>query len=305
MELTTWGYMDGDIEILDFQVHKETDKGRGINMMIKKSGYFLSRIVPYLLKNLNKKIILINYSIEEYFLLKYILSPYFDQYENNIIFNHVWGSPVSRSKLEQILINSPSLINTLWTLDYKGLTPKNLEENIPLTNNISYSRPEILEFDKKVYTTFTPKTNKCVIIPCSSGKPYHKRKHNPEKSFAKIQGKNKHTLHEYISNDEYDKIVLTSLGLIPQDFWLDPIVMAYDTGTRDLWKLLCLCKRFFTKYKFDEIIVLVKFKPYRDIIRNLIDMGVIEKNKVTFVGDDEKPNGLRIMFYPNDYKLYD
>jgi hypothetical protein len=33
MKLTTWGHMEGDIEVLDFKPH-ETDKKRGINLMI-------------------------------------------------------------------------------------------------------------------------------------------------------------------------------------------------------------------------------------------------------------------------------
>jgi hypothetical protein len=33
-------------------------------------------------------------------------------------------------------------------------------------------------------------------------------------------------------------------------------------------------------------------------------MGVIDKDKVEFIGEDEKHNGLRIMFYPKEYNLY-
>lgn len=302
MELTVWGYIDGDTEVLDFQVHKETDKNRGINMMIKKSGYFLSRVIPYLIKNKDKKIRLDNISYEETVILFYLdLNKDFDilflEEENGYkLDKRIW--------VEQQICRIPALVNTLWTLDYKGFTPKTESESIPLTQITSYSRPEILEFDSLVYNDFKPKQKRIAIIPCSSGKPYHNRKYDETKTFTKISGGNKHVIAKYLADESYDKVVLTSLGLIPQEFWLNDVVMKYDTGTRDLWKLLCLTKRFFEKNKYDKYDVLVKFKPYRDIIRNLIDMGTIDKDKCEFIGNDEKSNGLRIMFYPNEYKLY-
>lgn len=303
MKLTTWGYINEEgIEILDFKPN-ESDKNRGINLMIKNSGYYASRIIPYLLKNKDKNIKVINASIEEQALLFYL-----DLHEISNTFGFTFESDDEdvRVWIEKKISHIPSLVNTLWMLDYKGITPKHdINKSIPLTQNISYSRPEILEFDKKVYKEFKPKNKFLALIPCTQGKPYHKRKYKSNSSFTKISGGGKDILHSYINDESYDKIVLTSLGLIPQENWLDSVVLNYDTGTRDMWKLLCMCKRFFLKNKYEKYVVLVKFKPYRDIIRNLIDMGVIERDRVEFVGEDEKSNGLRIMFYPNDYKLYE
>jgi predicted RNA-binding protein len=299
-QLTTWGYMDGDVEVLDCKIHKPTDKIRGINQMIKGSGYYLSRIVPHIIKHPNKKYRLDNISYEEEALLFFL-----NLHEtcNTTDFSNSIEDNKMRTWIEKIVSPIPSLVNTLWMFDYKGISPIIPEDTIPLTHITSYSRPEILSFDKQVYNTFKPQTKKLAIIPCSQGKPYHKRNHKP-KEFQKISGKGREVLQQYLYDEEYDKIVLTSLGLIPKEFWMNDVVMSYDTGTRDLWKLLCLCKNFFEKNKYDEYVIIVKFKPYRDIIRLLIDMRVLDKEKVTFIGDDEKSNGLRIMFYPNQYKLY-
>lgn len=305
-ELTTWGYLDENgVEILDFNIHKETDKGRGINSMIKNSGYFLSRIIPYIQKNKNGRVFRLDNISEEEAAILYYLD--MDEFINPIPFdNELRKSKLSiRDWIEQKLSNNPALINTLWTLDHKGVTPKPSKiENIPLTNITSYSRPELLAFDEKVYKNFEPVASKIVILPCTQSKPYHKRKYKVDSNFTKISGGGKMLLQSYINDEDYDNIVLTSAGLIPQEFWEDEIVMNYDTGVRDMWKLLCLTKRFFEKNEYDKYVVIVKFKPYRDILRNLVDMGVIDRNKIEFVGEDENPNGLRIMFYPKSYALY-
>jgi hypothetical protein len=302
MELTTWGHIENGIEVLDFKPH-ETDKKRGINLMIKSSQYYLSRIIPYIKKAKHSNFRLDNISYEEEAILFYL--GLHTKCNTRDFTNEINESGLDvRTWIEKTVSTKASLTNTLFTLDYKKLTPKINSKNIPLTHNNSYSRPEILEFDEKIYNTFKSNSKQLVIIPCTQGKPYHKRKPKIDSSFTKISGNGKHLLHSYINDESYDKIVLTSLGLIPQDNWLDDTVMKYDTGTRDLWKLLCLCKRFFLKYKYEKYIVLVKFKPYRDIIRNLIDMDVIDKDKVEFIGEDEKHNGLRIMFYPKEYNLY-
>lgn len=302
MEYTTWGYMDGDIEVLDFKSN-EHDKKFPINLMIKSSGYYLSRVIPYIKKAKHSNFRLDNISYEEDAILFYLnlhtkcnTRDFTDEINKSGLDIRTW--------IEKVVSTHPPLTNTLFTLDYKKITPKSENTNISLTHINSYSRPEILEFDEKIYNSYKPNSNHLVICPCTQGKPYHKRKPKINSSFTKISGNGKHLLHSYINDESYDKIVLTSLGLIPKENWLDDVVMKYDTGTRDLWKLLCLCKRFFLKYKYEKYIVLVKFKPYRDIIRNLIDMGVIEKDKVEFIGEDEKHNGLRIMFYPKEYNLY-
>lgn len=300
--LTVWGYMDEDVEVLDFQVHKPTDKNRQINSMIKTSGYFLSRVVPYIIKNKDKKFRCDNISLPEQLLLYYLglhkITNTLDYSSNRLINNNI------RSTVEKLISSHPALVNTLWMFDHKGLSPKEESTSIPLTTINSYSRPEVLEFDKKVYDNFKPQNKQVAIIPCTQGKPYHKRRYKAETTFTKISGNGKGLLHQFINDESYDKIVLTSLGLIPKEYWLDEVVMNYDTGTRDLWKLLCLTKQFFLKNQYEKYVVFVKFKPYRDIIRNLIDMGVIQKDQVEFVGEDEKANGLRIMYYPNNYKLY-
>ncbi len=300
---TVWGYIDENgVEILDCKPNELGDKGKGINLMIKNSGYYISRIIPYILKNKDKNLQVVNASLEEQNLLFYLGL-------NEICKTIGFITPPSiplRDWIENKISYSPQLVNTLWMLDHKGLTPKpsKIDSKIPLTHNVSYSRPEILDFDKKVYKEFKPQNKSLAIVPCTQGKPYHKRKYKVDSTFTKISGKGKDKLQQYLNDDSYDKIVLTSLGLIPREYWLDPVVLNYDTGTRDMWKLLCLCKRFFEKNQYEKYVVLVKFKPYRDIIRLLIDIGIIERDRVEFVGDDEKSNGLRIMFYPGEYKLY-
>lgn len=301
---TVWGYIDENgVEILDCKPNELGDHGKGINLMIKNSNYYISRIIPYILKNKDKRIHVINASLEEQALLFYLE---LDKVCGTLSWDFENDPMPIRTWLERKISPFPHLVNTLWMLDHKGLTPKpsKIDSKIPLTHNVSYSRPEILDFDRKVYKEFKPQNKSLAIVPCTQGKPYHKRKYKVDSTFTKISGKGKDVLQQYLNDETYDKIVLTSLGLIPREYWLYPVVLNYDTGTRDMWKLLCLCKRFFEKNQYEKYVVLVKFKPYRDIIRLLMDMGVIERDRVEFVGEDEKSNGLRIMFYPGEYKLY-
>ena len=279
--------------------------------MIKNSGYFLSRIVPYLRKKKDKKIILKNENDAELSLL-YYLGFEIDKYISSVNnFSKIYSKEIKeegdkRIWIEKKIQNYPHLVNTLWMFDYKKISPTPDKINpIPLSNNLSYSRPEVLEFDTKVYKEYKPKVNKCVILPCSTSKPYHKRKYKKPLKFTKIAGSGKYKLQQMIENPDYENIVLTSLGIIPEQFWEDEVVLNYDTGARDLWKLLCITKQFFLKNSFEEYQVYVKFKPYRDIIRNIVDMGVIDKNKIKFIGEDDSPSKPRIIYYPKEYKLYE
>jgi len=320
---TSNGWIENGYEIIDILPNKLFDKGKASFIMLKCAGYFLTNVViPYISKRPNSKIKLININYLEYCFLYYLkLNQFVDKTKLNlnspsIILNSLEFNKVEqmldysvknnslRILIESLISCSSQLVNSLWMLDNKGKTPNwdLKEDEIILSNINSYSRPDLLELDNKIYNEFTPENKKVVILPCSSSRPYHKRKFKIG-SNTNTSGKNKFIIQDYIDNkSDYDKLVLTSAGIVPQEYWKHPIIMTYNTGTRDLWKLLILCKNFFTKNKYDKYEIVVGLKPYRDIIRLLICMNVIDEDKVEFIGEDCGPNKVGMQFYPKFYK---
>jgi predicted RNA-binding protein len=299
-KITNLGYInENGKEVLDFHSHP-TDKGKTSNLMTKGAGYFLSVIAGYLNKNKHRidEFEFHNTTYEEDLLLMYL--GFLNDSKYPILEDILKSGLELRTFVEQRISHVSALVNTLWMLDYKRLTPKLEYETINFGSILTYSRPEVLDINEKIYDEFVPKTKECVIIPCTSSRPYHKKKFKP--TTAKLY-KNKLILQEVIEDPSSDNIVITSIGLIPEDFWSEEAILKYDTGTRDLWQLLCNVKKFFTKYKFDKYYVYVGFKPYRDIMRVMCDMGVIDRDKIEFVSKDGGGAG-GMQFYPKEYRLY-
>ena len=63
--------------------------------------------------------------------------------------------------------------------------------------------------------------------------------------------------------------MITSIGIVPEELWENPVVGSYDAGVPDIYRLLRLARTFFSSHSYDKVIDCLSFEPYSDILRIL------------------------------------
>jgi hypothetical protein len=73
------------------------------------------------------------------------------------------------------------------------------------------------------------------------------------------------------------RVVLTGLGVLPEELWSAPEVLTYDTGVPDIYRLLRLSRGYFRQAQYAMVIDCLQFKPYSEILAILHREGVIQQ----------------------------
>jgi hypothetical protein len=155
------------------------------------------------------------------------------------------------------------LCETLQRIDGR-LAPVSSSEverhEVCLTTWHSYNRPDIRAFDA-VIAGFRQTKAGVLFIPCAKARPYHRsRSHRRVMSTARAAG---------LQLDQLDTIVITSIGPVPEAYWEHDFVLRYDTGVRDIYRLMLQLKTLLKHTSYDEAWDLMPLAPYSDIIRLL------------------------------------
>ena len=70
-------------------------------------------------------------------------------------------------------------------------------------------------------------------------------------------------------------MVVSSIGIVPEVYWDDPVVAAYDSGVPDIYRILRLMRLYFRKAPYIEVIDCLEFKPYSDCLQIVKREGLI------------------------------
>jgi hypothetical protein len=153
------------------------------------------------------------------------------------------------------------LCETLQRIDagLSALPPTETQaRRISLTTWHSYNRPDIRAFDATV-RRFRQTQPGVLFIPCAKARPYHRsQSHRRLMQIVRAAG---------LALDRFDKIVITSLGPVPQTLWEHDLVQRYDTGVRDVYRLFVQLRQLLKGTSYTEAWDLMPFAPYSDIIR--------------------------------------
>jgi hypothetical protein len=172
----------------------------------------------------------------------------------------------SRILAESMAALDPLLADVLYKLDRRAEVSGVVEGTVPLTGWQSYGRPEILEFTNRVRRCSQAQKPAAILLPCSRTRPYSRSKTH-KRILSEIEPRN------FVA----DRIVVSSLGVIPQAFWDDPVVLAYDSGVPDIYRILRIMREFFGKLRYDVVMNCLEFEPYRDCLRIVQQEGLIRK----------------------------
>lgn len=176
-----------------------------------------------------------------------------------------------RDLVEMVSCSSVKLADLVYQLDFTGKTKDSIPEGHILQNSWqAYGRSYIRDFHRKILRNKEYK-NKCMLIPCTKGRPYYSK--GAVCSFA-----GREDFKKYFGDSSYEKIVMSNIGLVPEKYWEEDLILKYLAGVPDLGRIYQLSREFFTRYKFGEIVSFVEYSPYIEILEILEKMLGIKVN---------------------------
>ena len=162
----------------------------------------------------------------------------------------------------------PLVADVLYKLDRRA-APAELESvrYLPLTGWQSYGRPEIQALSKQIVDSAGAKAQVAVLLPCARKRPYELSKTHRRIWRGLEEGG--------VDSRVVDKIVVSSIGIVPEQFWNHPVVAAYDSGVPDIYRILRLMRLFFRKARYATVIDCLEFRPYSDCLAIVAREGLI------------------------------
>jgi len=141
----------------------------------------------------------------------------------------------------------------------------------------AYGRPSLRALEAAVMKV-EPRSQIAVALPCSLHRPYERSKtHMKIYRILEDHGYSLEMLH---------RVVITSLGVLPEEVWEYPQVLAYDAGVPDIYRILRLVRSYFGRVKYGFLLDCLQFEPYSDVLRIAHREGIIrEIRKIKITGE--------------------
>ncbi|MHA1272471.1 MAG: DUF5591 domain-containing protein [Promethearchaeota archaeon] len=216
--------------------------------------------------------------------------------------NHFLKYEDFRGFIENTIIQDTYLISMLRILDKEYFNILRYEtpfyqklNKINIIGEISYYRPDFVEFRERVLETFSPepKTSLIILFPCSAKKPYSQSKSH--KKFLKI-------LRKFPEFPSFQEIILTSpLGAIPRQLEdVYPVVyynipVTGDWSSEEIEITSKMLNRLIQKFEKNIPIICHLDGKYIDIAKNALknlENEIIFTNIVENLTSDESLKSL-------------
>jgi len=171
-----------------------------------------------------------------------------------------------RDLIEIMSSSDEKMADTLYQLDHF----RRIDLEFPLdTDRIyqnnwqSYGRSYIKDMHKKIVETPITK-DKILFLPCTKSRPYYTKQ-------ALYKSQKADEFSSLMANKSYLRVVVSNIGVIPEEFWTEKPVMTYSAGVPDIWMVFRMMREFLTnnKEKITEMISYVEFPPYIEILEML------------------------------------
>jgi hypothetical protein len=176
----------------------------------------------------------------------------------------------SRVLLESIVALDPVIADFVYMLDHKlaaaGLAVPASRGTNYLNTWHSFCRPEIVRLQDEMAATIAP-TKSLLFLPCARQRPYD-RSRTHKRIIAQLTELN-------VLDGPHARVVVTALGVIPQAYWNHSLVMTYNAGAVDLWRVFALLRRFLATNRPNTVVDCLSFKPYSQMLDTLASMGAV------------------------------
>jgi hypothetical protein len=175
----------------------------------------------------------------------------------------------SRALLESTAALDPVIADLIYIVDHKlasaGASDPGCDGVNLLNTSHSFDRPEVIRLQEQM-CRHVVQGDLFVMLPCSRHRPY-----GESRTHTRLARQLRDVAPGCAESAE--RVVVTSLGVVPETFWREPLVMSYDAGAVDLWRVFQLLRMFFTVNKATSVIDCLSFKPYSDMLRLLQELG--------------------------------
>jgi len=164
-----------------------------------------------------------------------------------------------RQLVEIVAAADPVVADVLYRLDRRVVDSNPVADPvIPFTGWQSYGRPELQRLARAVDALPRSGRPKAVVLPCARKRPYDRSKTH-RRIWQALEARG-------IRRDDVDAIVVSSVGVVPEALWNDPVVLAYDSGVPDIYRVLRLMRAFFRGHPYKVVIDCLEFAPYSDCL---------------------------------------
>jgi predicted RNA-binding protein len=178
------------------------------------------------------------------------------------------NSGALREMVEAFASLDPLVADVLYRLDRRMVAPApSYAGRVRLTGWQSYGRPEVLHLNEVIGDAAHSRHVTAVLLPCARKRPYQ-----TSRTHKRIWSR---LAERAIDRDNVDKLVVSSIGIVPESFWDHPVVLAYDSGVPDIYRVLRLMRAYFTRARFERVIDCLEFKPYSDCLQIVAREGLI------------------------------
>jgi hypothetical protein len=145
----------------------------------------------------------------------------------------------SRSLLEAAAAFDAVIADLIYIVDHKLSESGHHDPGSKGSNLLntwhSFCRPEVRRLQERMCQHHV-KNDAILLLPCSRHRPYDEsRTHTRLRRDLKKAGQDP---------DQCAQVVVTALGVVPRQYWRDPMVMSYDAGAVDLWRVFQLLRAF-------------------------------------------------------------
>lgn len=173
-----------------------------------------------------------------------------------------------REMVEAFASLDPLIADVLYKLDRRMIAPPASGPiRIKLTGWQSYGRPEVRAFNGLVESIGSANHGVAVLLPCARRRPYQN-----SKTHRRIW---KRLRTHSIEQGHVDSLVVSSIGIVPEALWDHPVVLAYDSGVPDIFRILRLMRKYFQKSRYAVVIDCLEFKPYSDCLQIVAREGLV------------------------------
>lgn len=149
------------------------------------------------------------------------------------------------------------LCETFQRLTGIPLQKSEIENPTTLTTWLGYNRQAFFDLNTEL-SKFRARNNRAIFLPCSKARPYGR-----SQTFRARLKKLEVDGHRL---EGHDLIVITSIGPIPEPLWNHPVVMHYDTGVRDIFRILVQLRILLKNNRYEAAIDTLPLVQYGDIL---------------------------------------
>jgi hypothetical protein len=182
--------------------------------------------------------------------------------------NSAQSRGVLRSLVEAFASLDPLIADVLYRLDRRmSAGTDDSPQRLPLTGWQSYGRPEVLALSKLIERSAKATFDAAVLFPCARKRPYAKSKTH-RRIWRELEAQS-------VDRSKIDSLVVSSIGIVPEALWEHPVVLAYDSGVPDIYRILRLMRAYFQRARYSVVIDCLEFKPYSDCLQIIAREGMV------------------------------